>query len=84
MVSWEYRSPFKKGDLVIAFDADEWAKTVDIQDNSIFFKLATVISIRYWNIGIRQYKGEWLADIQFENGKRSNSHFQSGLKHALK
>jgi len=66
---------FVVGQNAIVFNNTEWSKTGDIDKNQIYFQKATILNLRY--------KDEWLADVQFESGLKSNGHFVRGIKHFL-
>ena len=66
-------SAFQKGDRVIVFDSQTWEISGDIGDNSQFYIPATVINCR------KDSSGRWLVDVQFNDGRISNGHFQSGV-----
>jgi len=66
---------FKKGDRVLVFNPKEWMKTGDIGHNEIYWQTATVLDTGY-------YYGEATADVLFDNGTRSNKHFQYAM-HSL-
>ena len=66
---------FNVGDKIVAFDSSEWMKTGDdVDNNDIFFKPAKVINIKQIINTL-----EWLADIEFEDGRKSRGHFQRTL-----
>lgn len=65
-------------DTVKAFNATEWQKTGDIGDNSQFFQLAEIISLRTYE---SPFGGtNYVADIKWKhNGEVSNGHFVRDL-----
>lgn len=68
-------SEYNVDDKVIVFDADDWNKVGgDVGDNSCFYKPAVVVNTH------KNLYEEWLADVVFEDGRRSNGHFQTGIK----
>lgn len=73
-------SAFVKGDKVIAFDNQDWIKVGDIEDNSCFYKEAKILSI-YFHRPKLYGNSDWCANIQFNDGRISNGHFLSGLRH---
>jgi hypothetical protein len=64
---------FKKGDRVLVFNSKEWMKTGDINYNEMYWQTATVIGTG------KSKRGELTADVLFDNGTKSNSHFQNGM-----
>jgi hypothetical protein len=73
-------SAFVKGDKVMAFDNQDWIKVGDVGDNSCFYKEAKIIKI-YFHIPKLYGSKDWCANIQFNDGRISNGHFLSGLRH---
>lgn len=67
---------FAVGQSVIAFNSIEWSKTGDKPNgNQVYWQKATILNLRY--------EDEWLADVRFENGLKSNGHFVRGIKHCI-
>ena len=58
---------------VLAFDCGQWAKTLDINDNLIYWKPALIINERKDDLGRE------LVDVQFEDGRISHGHFKEGV-----
>lgn len=74
-------SAFFEGEKVIAFDNDAWDKAgKDIGDNSCFYKEAKILKI-YFHISKLYGSSDWCVNIQFTDGRISNGHFLSGLRH---
>lgn len=74
-------SAFFEGDTVIAFDNEAWNKVgKDVGDNSCFYKKAKILKI-YFHIPRLYGSKDWCANIQFQDGRISNGHFLSGLRH---
>lgn len=74
-------SAFLEGENIIAFDNESWNKAgKDIGDNSCFYKEAKIIKI-YFHIPKLYGSSDWCANIQFNDGRISNGHFLSGLRH---
>lgn len=61
----------------LVFDNAEWSKTGDIDDNSQFWKPATLINAYLHN-------GDVLVDVVFQDGRRSQGHFYDGTKPLIK
>jgi len=61
------------GDECMTFDSSSWSKTGDIDDNSCYWLKAKII-------GFGQSKrNDILADVEFEDGRKSYGHFLNGL-----
>ncbi|MEY3501411.1 MAG: hypothetical protein RL308_3084 [Bacteroidota bacterium] len=73
-------SAFVEGDKVMAFDNQDWIKVGDVGDNSCFYKEAKILSI-YFHRPKLYGSSDWCANVQFNDGRMSNGHFLSGLRH---
>ena len=74
-------SAFFEGEKVIVFDNDSWNKVgKDVGDNISFYKEAKILKI-YFHIPKLYGSSDWCANIQFIDGRISNGHFLSGLRH---
>lgn len=65
---------FRRGDKVIAFDAQAWGG-VDVGDNSRFRKPATVL--RFY-----ERDRDYFVDLLFDCGRVSRGHFARGVRRA--
>ena len=70
-------SAFLIGQRAIVFDGDSWLHSGDVGNNEKYMLPAKVLKIRK----SREYPYEWLADVKFNDGRISNGHFQSGMRH---
>jgi hypothetical protein len=60
----------------LCFDASHWQRVGhDVGDNSMFWKPVTVKRV-YFD------RGDWLAEVEWEDGLVTRGHFASGLKDA--
>jgi len=66
---------FEVGQNAIVFNNTEWSKTGDIEQNQMYWQEAKILNLRY--------KNEWLADVEFESGLKSNGHFVRGINHCI-
>lgn len=68
------------GQIVIAFNANEWQKTGDIGNNSQFLQEAEILDLR--TIKNATYPGEsQVADVKFlKTGEISHGHFLNAIK----
>lgn len=58
----------------LVFDSTAWSDAGhDIGDNSCFYEPATIRTVY-------NRDGEWLAEVEFDDGRRSRGHFVSGLR----
>ena len=71
---WFEKYKFKTGDNVIAFNAIEWFKNGDIENNDMYYQNAVIFKTR------RDKHGRPIADLKFENGLISHGHFQDALE----
>jgi len=71
---------FTEGQVVIAFNGNEWAKTGDVGNNSQFYQEAAILEIR--TVNNRTYPGtSVVADVKFiKSGEVSHGHFINTLK----